>query len=74
MSPLGSFGRFTARPRIALRLGKWKIARQDPKKKWELFNLAEDPFEAHDLADARPDVVAQLTQRLAAEQALDQQP
>jgi arylsulfatase A-like enzyme len=57
-----------------LRVGDWKAVRQKlnpgPKAKLEpgpieLFNLAEDPREATDVAAAHPDVVSRMTSLLA---------
>jgi arylsulfatase A-like enzyme len=36
-----------------------KIVRQTPKK-WELYNLAEDPSETKDLREALPDQLGSL--------------
>ena len=51
--------------------GDWKLqVSEHPQKTW-LFDLATDPTERHDLAGARPEVVAELQatlQRHAAEQ------
>jgi arylsulfatase B len=40
--------------KTAFRLGDMKIVRQTPKK-WELYNLSEDPSETKDLSKALPD-------------------
>lgn len=49
--------------RAALRFGDWKIV-YIPKPKgperWQLYNLADDPGEVHDLADAHPERLRQL--------------
>lgn len=61
-----------------IRVGPWKAVRQNllPTRKkiaqgikptWELYDLADDPREEHDVAAAHPDVVARLT-RLMKEQ------
>jgi arylsulfatase A-like enzyme len=43
-----------------VRHGDWKLqVTAHPDKQW-LFNLAEDPTEQHNLAEARPDKVAEL--------------
>ncbi|HEX7897818.1 MAG TPA: arylsulfatase [Planctomycetota bacterium] len=54
----------------ALRHGDWKLI-APPKDKPKLFNLAADPYEKTDLADAKPEVVDDLSKRLAAERAKD---
>jgi len=41
-----------------MRSGHWKIVGADDR--WWLFDLARDPGERHDLAKARPDVLARL--------------
>ncbi|GFG04583.1 arylsulfatase [Aspergillus udagawae] len=49
--------------RAALRFGDWKIV-YIPKPKgperWQLYNLADDPGEVHDLADVHPERLKQL--------------
>lgn len=61
-----------------LREGRWKLIRRNllPTKKMltqglkpttELFDLASDPHEEHDLAAAHPEVVARLSQRMKAQ-------
>ena len=51
----------------AVRVGDWKLithhADSDPKH--ELFNLAQDPQEAVNLADEKPDVLAELVDTMA---------
>jgi arylsulfatase A-like enzyme len=54
----------------ALRHGAWKLI-APPKGKPELYDLATDPFEKTDVAAARPEVVDDLSKRLAAERAKD---
>ncbi len=47
----------------AVRQGDWKLRWQFKpfgKGQWELFNLATDPSERHDLADKHPDKVREL--------------
>lgn len=59
--------------RRSLRRGDWKILWIEPPKgagRWQLYNLALDPAEAHDLAAAEPQRVAELAalwERYAAE-------
>jgi arylsulfatase B len=47
----------------ALRDGDWKIVRTSagPSASWELYDLSDDPSEAHDLATSRPQVLSRLT-------------
>jgi arylsulfatase A-like enzyme len=52
---------------VAVRHGDWKLLKAGPNRAWELFNLADDPFEKSDLAAARPDRVEKL-QALVREQ------
>lgn len=50
--------------RKSLRRGDWKILWIEPPKgagRWQLYNLASDPAEAHDLAAAEPQRLAELT-------------
>ena len=52
-----------------VRRGDWKLqVTQRPQKTW-LFNLADDPTEKTNLADQRPDIVAELKELLAKHQA-----
>jgi arylsulfatase A-like enzyme len=44
----------------ALRKGDWKIVREKPDQPWQLFNLANDLQESHNLAADRPERVAEL--------------
>ncbi len=49
--------------RRAFRSGNWKIVwLWDPygPSRWELFNLADDPGETHDLSEAEPEKLAEL--------------
>ena len=43
----------------ALRHGVWKIVKES-KKKWELYNLQEDPLELNNLAKTRPQKLTEL--------------
>jgi arylsulfatase B len=57
---------------LALREGDWKlIVSNRDRGKAQLFNLANDPNEATDLASLQPQRVAQLLEQLAREQTLD---
>lgn len=44
----------------ALRMGKWKIVREEPSKEWQLFNLNQDVQESNNLADSHPEIVESL--------------
>jgi arylsulfatase len=43
-----------------LRMGDWKIVASGPKGPWELYDLAADRAETHDLAARRPEKVEEL--------------
>lgn len=52
--------------RTALRLGDWKLVSMQRHKNqpiWELYNIAEDISEEHDLAQVHPQKLADLMQR-----------
>ncbi len=51
---------FTYGKSAALREGIWKIVRQAPNRPWELYDLAADPGESTDLADAKSEIVSRL--------------
>jgi arylsulfatase A-like enzyme len=51
-------------PGSAIREGDWKLIEWDFGKGSELFNLAEDPGEAKNLVDEKPDVAARLAEKL----------
>lgn len=53
-------------PSSAIRDGNWKLIRFAWKKSPELYNLADDPGEHHNLAGERPDKLADLTRKLTA--------
>lgn len=58
----------------AVRHGDWKLqVSERPNKNW-LYNLAEDPTEHNNLAETRPDKLAQLQAMLAAHQASARKP
>lgn len=44
----------------AIRDGDWKVVRKDPELPVELYNLADDPGESHDLSASRPEVLRRL--------------
>lgn len=49
----------------AVRMGDWKAVRLAPEKPVELYDLARDPGETHNLAAERRDVVERIQQILA---------
>ncbi len=54
----------------ALRSGDWKVVKRELKKgnpRVELYDLAQDPQEARDLAGERPDLAAELARQLDAQ-------
>ena len=53
-----------ATPFAAIRAGDWKLIQYYEDGRHELFNLAADPGESHDLAAAQPDRVLELARRL----------
>jgi arylsulfatase B len=58
----------------AVRVGDWKlIATGGNKARYELFNLADDPYEKNDAAAEQAERVAQLREVLKRQQALDPQ-
>ncbi len=50
----------------AVRVGRWKLFEALEEGRQELYDLAEDPRETHDLASAEPERVAALSARIAA--------
>ena len=51
---------FAYRKHAALRMGQWKIVRENSSQRWQLFNLNEDESESNDLATAMPGQVNKL--------------
>lgn len=51
-------------PMGAIRTREWKLIEHFADGRHELFRLADDPGEAHDLASARPELVGELSARL----------
>ncbi|KLI65072.1 hypothetical protein AAV99_00050 [Aurantiacibacter marinus] len=49
------------------RIGNWKAIRRDPSEAVQLYNLANDPGEARDLAASYPDMAADFAARFDAE-------
>lgn len=60
---------------IAIRVGDYKLVAHNgvgpeglrPEARWELYNLANDPIEQHDLAEQEPQRVAEMKEKLRAE-------
>lgn len=46
----------------AVRDGRWKLVREAGRP-WELYDIAADRVEAHDLAAEHPDVVTELAEQ-----------
>jgi arylsulfatase A-like enzyme len=46
-------------------MGDWKAVRLKKDAPLELYDLPDDPLEAHDLAAGNPDVVAKIQKYLA---------
>jgi arylsulfatase A-like enzyme len=53
------------RPGASVRSGRWKLLRFFEDERFELYDVAADVGEQHDLADAEPEVVQALKIRLA---------
>ncbi|MCP1382805.1 arylsulfatase [Runella salmonicolor] len=47
----------------AIRQGKWKLVGMKGKSQWELYDIENDRTETQDLAQAHPEIVAQLTEK-----------
>ena len=45
----------------AIRKGNWKLVALGPGQPWELYDIAADRLESHDLAKARPELVKELS-------------
>ncbi len=45
---------------VGVRRDDWKITKLGPSSRWELFNLAEDISESHDVSRDHPDLVRDL--------------
>ncbi len=63
------------RHNAAIRQGDWKLVGKDilsrdgvkPGGRWQLFNLANDPAEQHDLSSAEPGKVKDLSEKFLTE-------
>jgi N-acetylgalactosamine-6-sulfatase len=53
-------------PRLAIRDGNWKLLMNPDRGRIELFDIPRDPSELNNLADRRPEVVRELSRKLAA--------
>lgn len=47
-----------------LRTDEWRYVHHRDQRKHELFNIASDPLEEHDVADEYPEVLAELQKRI----------
>ncbi len=47
----------------AMRQGDWKLVAKSPSGKWELYNMAQDRTEMHDLAASEPDRLASMSKQ-----------
>lgn len=54
IGPLHPWLAFDYNQHSGLRMGDWKLVRPGTHASWELYHLADDPGETHDLAAARP--------------------
>ena len=52
--------------RQALRRGNWKLLREDPAKRWELYDLKSDPGETKDVAASNTGLVKEMETWIAA--------
>ncbi|MBP2831455.1 arylsulfatase [Aquimarina sp. U1-2] len=50
----------------AMREGNWKIVRKETTDQWQLYNLAEDGGETHNLAKEMPEKVAKMNMQFKA--------
>lgn len=53
-------------PTLAVRAGDWKLLMNPGGEDVELYNLADDPAEQHNVTDANPEIVEGLKQALGA--------
>jgi arylsulfatase A-like enzyme len=64
-TPAGLDGMSMVRALRGERMGDWKAVRLKKDAPLELYDLPDDPLEAHDLAAGNPDVVAKIQKYLA---------
>ncbi|MDG2214100.1 MAG: hypothetical protein P8M70_09735, partial [Verrucomicrobiota bacterium] len=57
---------FNFRKHAALRQGDWKIVRENPNHRWQLFNLKNDLSESRNRAEERPEQLEKLKASFAA--------
>ena len=57
--------------RVALRHGEGKVLQANPNRPWELYNLADDPYEKRDLAESMPERVTEMLAIVREEQSKD---
>jgi arylsulfatase A-like enzyme len=50
------------KPQQAARMGEWKAVRVSPVEPIQLYNLASDPSESHDLAEMHPEKVMAMAE------------
>ncbi|MEM9659222.1 MAG: sulfatase-like hydrolase/transferase, partial [Planctomycetota bacterium] len=55
---------YNQQPWTALRLGDWKLIFQYHNRTFELYNLAEDLSESHNLASGRPDELGRMQETM----------
>jgi arylsulfatase A-like enzyme len=58
-------GRAEGQWKRAVQRGPWKLHYAHPEEAWELYDLARDPGEHHDLAAREPERSAELRELLA---------
>jgi hypothetical protein len=58
---------------LGVRAGDWKLTARgtDGNRKYELFNIADDPYEQHELASEYPDKVKELIEIIEEERKPD---
>ncbi len=58
---------------LCVRYGDWKLISRagETQRENELFNIAEDPYEGHEVADRHPDRVQQLLELIDEQRVLD---
>ena len=66
------FWNFRGGTRLGVRAGDWKlIAHEDDERQVELFNIADDPYEAQELAAEHPGIVRELSELIREQRSLD---